>query len=41
MVIRALGGGVTVADVTLDYFRGPERNGLPYDNCEQLIKPIA
>ena len=41
MVIRALGGGVMVVAVTLDYFRGPERNGLPYVNYEQLIEPIA
>ena len=40
MVIRALGGGVTVVDVTLGYFRGPGRNGLPYVNYEQLTEPI-
>ena len=40
MVNRALEGGVTVVDVALGYFRGPERNGLPYVNYEQLIEPI-
>ena len=40
MVIRALGGGVTVVDVALGYFRGPECNGLPNVNYEQLIEPI-